>query len=247
MNGLFAGLLGVVQGLTEFLPVSSSGHLVLFQKLIPGFSQPGITFDVILHFGTLFAVVFYFRKDLLKINLKYLWFLGIGTIPAVLVGLFAKDWVEGLFDSGSTLWLEFLASAFINFLIWKIIPKKGEVNTKNSFVTGIAQAIAIIPAISRSGATIFSGLAQGIKAEEAIKYSFLLSVPAVLGANILEISKISGNLGGINAYEYLIGFFAAFISGFFAIKLVSKLLLNRKFLWFAIYCVAISIVTLLIY
>ena len=247
MNTLVAGFLGVVQGLTEFLPVSSSGHLVLFQKLIPSFSQPGITFDVILHFGTLFAVLFYFRKDLLKIKFRYLWFLGIGTIPALLVGVFARDWIEGMFDSGSTLWLEFLVSALVNYLIWKIIPKEGEVNTRNSFVTGIAQAIAIIPAISRSGATIFAGLVQGVKPQEAVKYSFLLSVPAILGANILELFSLSSQgMGTINIFDYSIGFLAAFISGFFAIKLVSKLLLNRKFLFFAIYCVVVAGVALLV-
>jgi undecaprenyl-diphosphatase len=246
MNALLAGFLGIVQGLTEFFPVSSSGHLVLFQKLIPGFSQPGMAFDVILHFATLFAVLFYFRNDIPKLSLKYVWFLGVGTIPAVIVGLLFKNQIEAMFDTGSTLWIEFMISGLINLGIWRMVTKAKEINTKNSFVTGIAQAIAIIPAISRSGATIFSGVAQGIKPEEAVKFSFLMSVPAVLGANILELTKFTGNLGTFSAFEYLIGFFFAFVAGFIAIKLVTKLLLNKKFLYFAIYCFVIGGVALLI-
>ncbi|OGM10385.1 hypothetical protein A2Y68_02695 [Candidatus Woesebacteria bacterium RBG_13_46_13] len=237
--------LGIIQGLTEFLPVSSSGHLVLAQSLIPGFRQPGILFDVILHFATLFAVLFYFRKGIFKLGLGYLWYLAVGTVPAVVIGFLFKDAIEGMFQSAKFLGFEFMISGLINLAIYKIKPGKKAVNAKNSFLTGIAQAVAIIPAISRSGSTIFSGVAQGIEPKKAVEFSFLLSVPAILGANILEIAS-HGPGGGFVVSDYLVGFVAAFASGFFAIGLVLKLLLNRKFKFFAYYCFILGAITLLI-
>ena len=244
MNSLYAVILGVVQGLTEFLPVSSSGHLVLAQSLIPGFSQPGILFDVVLHFATLFAVLFYFRFSILKLNLNYLWYLAVGTIPAVVVGLAFKDSIEAMFLTTKFLGIQFIISGVINLMIDRTKQAKGEVTAKNSFVTGIAQAVSIIPAISRSGSTILTGVLQKVEPKKAVEFSFLLSVPAILGANILEIAS-HGTGGGVFSLNYLLGFIAAFISGFFAIGVVFKFLLNRKFKLFAYYCFAIGIISLL--
>ena len=245
MNSLYAVILGVVQGLTEFLPVSSSGHLVLAQSLIPGFSQPGILFDVVLHFATLFAVLFYFRLSILKLKPNYLWYLAVGTIPAVVVGLAFKDSIEAMFLTTKFLGFQFIISGIINLMIDSTKQAKGEVTAKNSFVTGIAQAVSIIPAISRSGSTILTGVLQKVEPKKAVEFSFLLSVPAILGANILEIAS-HGTGGGVFSLNYLLGFIAAFISGFFAIGVVFKFLLNRKFKLFAYYCFAIGIISLLI-
>lgn len=245
MNAVYAALLGIVQGLTEFLPVSSSGHLVLAQSLIPGFSQPGILFDVVLHFATLFAVLTYFRLAILKLKFNYLWYLAIGTIPAVIVGLLFKDAIEASFASTRFLGIQFMVSGVVNLLIDRAKPGKAGVGSKNSFVTGIAQAIAIIPAISRSGATILTGVAQKIEPKKAVEFSFLLSVPAILGANILEIAS-HGTSGIVFSADYLFGFVAAFISGFLAIGLVFKFLLNKKFKLLAYYCFAVGIIALLI-
>ena len=245
MNGLYSVVLGLVQGFTEFLPVSSSGHLVLAQSLIPGFSQPGIVFDVVLHFATLFAVLFYFRFSILKLKPKYLLFLAMGTIPAVLVGLLFKDAVEAMFLTTKFLGIQFIISGLINLWIDRTPQAKGEVTAKNSFVTGIAQAVAIIPAISRSGSTILSGVLQKVEPKKAVEFSFLLSVPAILGANILEIAS-HGVGGGIFNLNYLLGFIAAFVSGFFAIGIVFKFLLNRKFKLFAYYCFILGIISLII-
>jgi len=188
MNFLFAAFLGIIQGLTEFLPVSSSGHLVIAQKLIPSFTQPGILFDVILHFGTLFSVLFFFRKKLLSyLNIKYLTILALGTLPAVVVRLLFKSQIETLFHSVRVVGFALLLTGTMNLLTDKIKSKDQRLTTKNSFLVGLAQAVAIIPGISRSGSTIFAGVAKGIDKKKAAEFSFILSIPAILGANILEI------------------------------------------------------------
>jgi undecaprenyl-diphosphatase len=170
MNLLQAAFLGLVQGLTEFLPVSSSAHLVLAQSFIPGFSQPGVLFDVVLHGGTLIAVLWYFRKKLLSISPKMAALLVLGTIPAGLVGVLFKDFLEGLFSSTKTLGYELIASGFVNFAIDKqqtAGEKNRQVSWKDSLIIGVFQAVAIIPGISRSGATILGGVLRRINKEDA--------------------------------------------------------------------------------
>jgi undecaprenyl-diphosphatase len=245
MNVFYAVLLGVLQGLTEFLPVSSSGHLVIAQSLIPGFSQPGVLFDVILHFGTLFAVLFYFRSKLLKLGIRYLEFLVIGTIPAVVIGFLFKDAIESLFGSVQLVGIALIVSGLVNFITYRAEGLTKSLNFKNTFLVGVAQALAIVPGISRSGSTIFAAVKQGIKPEEAVEFSFLLSVPAVFGANVLEIL---GNVstGVILPTPYILGFLAAFASGFFAIGVVLRFLLSRKFNYFAVYCFILGALVLLL-
>ena len=245
MNALTAIFLGIIQGLTEFLPVSSSGHLVLIQSLIPSFKQPGILFDVLLHFATLFAVIAYFRLRILQLKFNYLWYLAVGTVPAVIAGLMFRDVFEAMFLTPKFLGIQFFISGVINLLIDRFKPGNKGINTKNSLVTGIAQAVAIIPAISRSGATILSGVAQKVHPKKAVEYSFLLSVPAILGANILEIASHPA-AGEVLSINYLLGFAAAFISGFFAIGIVFQFLLNRKFKFFALYCFVLGLLTILV-
>src|SRR5512135_828023 len=134
MNTLSAITLGFIQGLTEFLPVSSSGHLVIIQKLMPGFSQPGVMFDVILHLGTTLAVIYFFRKKILALKFNYLVLLFVGTIPAVLFGLLFRKRLEGLFSKDSFLGLEFIITAALNFLVDVKPRKKGLLDLKNSFI-----------------------------------------------------------------------------------------------------------------
>ena len=243
MNLFQSLILGIVQGLTEFLPVSSSGHLVLIQKILPGFTQPGITFDVILHFGTLFAVLFYFREKIFTTSFKYWKLIVIGTIPAVLAGYFLRDVFENMFKYGSLLWLQFFISGAINFMVDPPQKKVKPLGATNSFLIGISQAISIIPAISRSGATIFTGVRLGIKREEVAQFSFLLSLPAILGANILEIVSHREEIGNVISVNYIAGFFAALIVGIISIKLVYKLLERRAFKYFGYYCFAVGIVS----
>ena len=243
MNIVWAVVLGALQGLTEFLPISSSGHLVLVQSLIPGFSQPGVLFDVTLHFGTLLAVLFFFRKKIMKLSRKYVFYIAIATIPAVIFGFILRDTVKLLFLSIPIVGLALVFTGLVNFLIDKSKDGEEKLNLKKSIFIGIAQAFSIIPGISRSGFTIFSGVKSGLSSKDAAEFSFLLSVPAVLGANLLEIVL---NIGQKIEYgSYFAGFFTAFIFGVFAIRIVLKFLEEKKFKVFAFYCLVLGVLTLL--
>src|SRR3989344_8873318 len=145
-------ILGIIQGLTEFLPVSSSGHLVLAQHFIPGFSQPGVLFDVVLHFGTLFSVLIFFRKKIFHIDFSYLTLLIIGSIPAALFGLLFRTTLENSFTQvGAILGIQFFITSVLCFWIDKLAGTKKTISAGDSFIIGIGQALAIVPAISRSG------------------------------------------------------------------------------------------------
>lgn len=246
MNSIQAIILGILQGLTEFLPVSSSGHLVIAQTIIPSFNQPGVLFDVVLHAGTLLAIIFYFRKTIQKINSKYLIMLIIGTIPVVLVGMLFQNQIESLFQSVKLVGFALLITSALNYLTDKKIsrkfgPKQGP---SLSLLIGVAQAFAIIPGISRSGATIFAGTRLGLKRKNAAEFSFLLSIPAVLGANVLQFIT-HGLSASVDISTYLAGFLGAFVAGYLSISVVLKLLLTKKFGIFAVYCAIVGISVLL--
>jgi len=242
-------ILGVVQGLTEFLPVSSSGHLVVAQALIPGFSQPGVLFDVVLHLGTTLAVVIFYYKKIVKIlskNWKYIWLLIIGTIPAGLFGILLGDALEKSFSDLKAIGVQFLITGVICILIDKFSGQKETISTKSSLLIGVAQAVAIIPAISRSGSTILVGSILGIDKKKLAEFSFLLAIPAILGANVLEFVKHGVNIEN-SILNYLAGFVAAFIFGFLSIKIVLATLHERQFKYFGMYCFAIGILTLFLF
>lgn len=241
MNYFQAILLGIVQGLTEFLPVSSSGHLVIAQHLVPGFSQPGVLFDVVLHAGTLLAVVAYFWRRLLKLNINYITWLVVGSIPAGLFGYFASDFVENLFTSITVVAIALLVTGVMNFLTDKAKQSKGKITPLKALVIGVFQAVAIVPGISRSGSTIFAGVKQGINRKEAAEFSFILSVPAVLGANLLQITKYTSFSFLKGETAYLAGFLAAFVTGLAAISLTMKLLTQKRFRIFAYYAFALGL------
>jgi len=243
MNYLWSLVLGVIQGFTEFLPISSSGHLVLVQSLIPGFAQPGVLFDVCLHFGTLFAVLFFFRKKLFKLSFKYILYIAVATIPAVIVGYISKNSISTLFSSVGIVGVALVLTGLINYLTDKQKEEEKSLDYKKSLFIGIMQAFAIIPGISRSGSTIFAGTKSGLSSKDAAEFSFLMSVPAIIGANILEIYSNWGE--SINYTSYFIGFLAAFISGILAIKIVLKFLEEKRFKVFAFYCLVLGIITLL--
>jgi undecaprenyl-diphosphatase len=245
MNILSSVILGIIQGLTEFLPVSSSGHLVLAQSLIPGFSQPGVLFDITLHMGTLLAVLFYFRKKIFSLSKNYLIFLLIGTVPAVLAGVLFGDYLESLFSSARATAFQLMATGVLNIVV-DFLPKgAGQLTSKNSFLMGIAQAVAIIPGISRSGATIFTGVLAKVEKVKVAEFSFLLSVPAIAGAMLYQLTKY-----GVDSVEnpsyYLVGFLISLIVGFLSISVVFKFLLGRLFKVFGIYAIALGIVFLLL-
>jgi undecaprenyl-diphosphatase len=245
VNLLSSALLGLIQGLTEFLPVSSSGHLVLAQSLIPGFSQPGVLFDVVLHIGTLLAVTYYFRKKIFSLSKNYLLYIVVGTVPAVLAGVLFGDFLEELFSSARATAIQLMLTGVLNILV-DFIPKgSGVLSAKNSLAIGVAQAISIIPGISRSGATIFAGVAAKVDRVKVAEFSFLLSIPAIFGATLFQLAKYGSGVVENPAY-YLTGLLISFIVGFFSISLVFKFLVGRHFKLFGVYAILLGALFLLL-
>lgn len=245
MNIVQAGFLGILQGLTEFLPISSSGHLVIAQSIIPDFTQPGVLFDVILHMGTLLAVFLYFRNKLFKMDKKFIQLLMVGSIPAAVMGLLFQDFFESLFSGTLVVGVALIITSVVNYFTDKAVIKKKKVNAWDSLLIGAAQAIAIVPGISRSGLTIFTATKLGIDRKKAAEFSFILSIPAIFGASILQFSKYYSDIGS-DLTIYMIGFIFAAISGYVAIHFVIKILQSRKFFYFAVYCAVVGMIALLI-
>ncbi|MFH1862426.1 MAG: undecaprenyl-diphosphatase UppP, partial [bacterium] len=251
MDLLSALLLGLVQGLTEFLPISSSGHLVLAQQLL-GFKEPMLFFDLLLHLGTLAAVVIYFRKDLLGIlrqneseeslrlsGRRWLILIAVGTIPTGLIGFFFKDQFEALFGSPKIVSIMLLITALLLAFSDRVKSAKsraGHLVIWQSLIVGVAQGIAIIPGLSRSGATITAAIFSGVQPNTAARFSFLLSIPAILGATALEAGDAVGSFDG-NWVVYLLGVSVAFVSGYFSIDILLKLVTRRKLWRFSVYLI----------
>ncbi len=243
-----AVLSGVVQGLTEFLPVSSSGHLVLLHKIF-GFKEPQLAFDIFLHIGTMISVLIFFAKDIINIILKdrkTLLLLILACVPTFVIGFLLKDIAEKLFGSSlmvgyalviTGLWL--LASHF------SAIKNKAPhaVSQLDSIAIGIAQGIAVIPGISRSGATIGAGLMLGLEARAAVRFSFLLSVPAILGASAVKFAHIGEGLTGIATAPFVAGGIAALITGILAIYLLLEAVKASKLWVFGAYCIGAGAIT----
>lgn len=243
MTSIQALILGIVQGLTEFLPISSSGHLALFQKIF-GIQKGVLTFDVAVHLATLVAVIFVFWKDIIGIIKKPFGKLPllivVGTLPTIIIGLALKDIIEKLFESGVTLGFEFLLTGLI---LWyaESVKSKGKGLEKTTYgdaaVVGVAQGIAILPAISRSGLTIAGALFRGLDREFAAKFSFLMSIPAILGAAALDgykVAKSGGGLG-VDVLPLVLGMAAAAICGYLAIKFMLRILTKGSMRVFSYY------------
>jgi len=244
MNIIYSLFLGVLQGLTEFIPVSSSGHLVLAQSIISDFEQPGVLFDVFVHAGTLFSIIFYFRERILSLFQKNLTVLIIGSIPAAFAGLFFQDKIESFFTSTYLVGMALMLTGVLNYITDLKVGNKKKISLSNSFLIGIFQALALVPGISRSGATISAASTLGIDKKRAAEFSFLLSVPAVAGANILQFFSHGGE-STIDLSFYAVGFLSAFASGYLAIKIMMKFLVSRNFKVFAIYCIAMGLLAIL--
>lgn len=243
MDFISAIILGVVQGVTEFLPVSSSGHLVLVREYL-NFEQPGVLFEAILHIGTTLAVVWYMREKLVKLTLAEVKLIIVATIPAAIVGIVLRDQLEALFSLIKLVGITFLVSAYMNYKVDKFSGKKENIDLLDALVIGIFQAIAIIPAISRSGATIYAGTKLNIDKKRAAEFSFLISIPAIIGANIVEFMAYGGD-GGFSPVLGLVGFAAAFISGLVAIHFLLTMLTQNKFKYFSYYLIVVGVITIL--
>lgn len=245
MNILYTTLLGAIQGLTEFLPVSSSAHLAIMQSLIPSFSQPGLLFDVLIHLGTTLAVLIYFRRTLLKISLQEMVLLALATLPAVIIGFLFRDILAGMFQDTKSIGWQLVVTGVLNFFVVSSLTKSKRINGLDALLMGVAQAIAIVPGISRSGATIFTGVKLGIDKKRVAEFSFLMSIPAILGANALEIYSNRAELGAIDM-SYFAGFLAAFIVGFLSIGFLMKIISERGYVVFAVYCIILGLITALV-
>lgn len=244
-------ILGLVQGLTEFLPVSSSGHLTLFADFLE-VDKDDITFEILVHFATALSTIVVFWEEIAELAVGffkrnddrgrkarlYVGLIALSAVPAGIVGVFFNDEIKPLYNSGFVGYM-LLVTALILVVSQKLNPPSNkDVGGKNSILIGLAQALAILPGISRSGSTIGAALLLGVSRKEAAKFSFLMALPVILGATLLETKdlfeadyEMSGNVEG-----YIAGFIAAFVSGLLACKLMIKLVKGTNLMWFAVYC-----------
>lgn len=252
MTLIEATILGVIQGLTEFLPISSSGHLVIGQALLE-IEQPGNEFEILVHLGTLASVMVVFFDDIKSLVLSleskktqiFILFILIGTLPAIGIGLGFKDLLKSLFDDISAVGFALLFTGLI--LYGSSFIKKGnkEYTYLTSILIGCAQAVAIIPGVSRSGMTISAALYLGLSSKEAARFSFLLAIPIISGAGLLTALEVDG--GFLLPFSIsLAAIFSSFVVGVFALKWLLGWLEQGKFHYFGIYCFAVGIITLLI-
>lgn len=244
-------ILGIVQGATEFLPVSSSGHLVVAQALMD-IRIPGVAFEVAVHLATLLSVLLVYRKrvaDLVRGTLKgekgaltYVGLLVLATIPAVVVGLGAGDFIESLFDSPVVTGGALLVTGTLLWTArWALAANPaGKPGVRTALFMGLAQAFAIIPGISRSGSTVVMGLWLGVEAEETAAFSFLMAVPAILGAAVLELPDLAGAEASLPPATLAAGGVAAALTGILAIWTFVAMLRRRSFHRFGPYCWAVG-------
>lgn len=246
MSVLEAIVLGIVQGLTEFLPVSSSGHLVLGQALL-GIRMPGVTFEVTVHLATLCAVLWVYRGRVGSLasgalrgeraSWTYIGLLVLASLPAGIVGMLARDWFVAAFGRPVFAACLLIVTGFIVYSV-RLTSARAEAPTPSagqSVWIGIAQAAAILPGISRSGATVAMGTWRGVDAVAVAEFSFLMSVPAILGAGLLQL-RDAGGAGGPGSAVLGAGFVAALVAGVMAIRLFVRMLETGAFYRFAWYC-----------
>lgn len=258
MSNLEAIILGLVQGLTEFLPISSSGHLEIGKTLfgIKHQAYDSLLFTLVLHLGTALSTIFVFKKEIfeilssllkLKIDYNTLFVLKIivSMIPAVTIGILFQQKIKILFSNNLILvGIMFLVTAIVLYIAGGIKNKTKTVSFKNAFILGVIQAIAILPGISRSGSTISLALILGIDREKAAQFSFLMVLPVIFGSIFkifLDIKKTSVD---VNYLPLGLGFFTAFVSGFFACKWMVALVRKSKLKNFSYYCIFVSIISI---
>lgn len=262
MNILQGIILGGVQGITEFLPVSSSGHLVIFQKLL-GVTQNPIFFDTLVHLATFFSIIIFFWKDIVGIckgvikevqegkmgrNIKLLIFLVVGSVPAVIGGLLFKDKIESFFSNGSDLWIFFLITAAF-LLLAQIFGKEKKDLEHFSWLgalgVGVFQLVALLPGVSRSGSTSSGAALLGLKRSDGFLFSFLLGAIAILGAAVLQIPE--STVASQDILPFVLGAIIAFVTGYFALKIFKKVYTKNNLIPIVIYCVFVSIICLFIF
>ena len=258
--------LGILQGLTEFLPVSSSGHLVIAQA-VAGIRNPGIAFEIYVHFGTLLSILVMFRNDLSAMftsvigklktpgtiisgygdDKEYRLFilLLLGTIPAGVIGLLFKDFFEEAFSDLKFVGFALILTGIILFVSKFAVNRNKEICRKRALLIGFAQALAIFPGISRSGASISTAMLSGVSGEQSARFSFLLAIPVIAGATFLQVlDMVSFGSGKIRYMIAGVGVISSFVTGTLAISLLMEVMRKGKMHYFAGYCIAIGLATI---
>lgn len=254
MTIIEAALLGIIQGLTEFLPISSSGHLVIGQKVL-GISIQGNAFEVVVHLGTLISVLIVFWPDIWQLlksfklisTQKYIIAIAIGTLPAVIIGLLFKDVITEAFENIRVVAITLIITGIILLTTKFIKIKLKDISISRGLLIGIAQAMAIIPGISRSGMTISLGMYLGIAPDKAAKFSFLLAIPAIAGAGLLTGLDLMDSSEPILPWSVLIvGFLSSLLVGWISLRWLLGLIKSGKFHWFGVYCILIGLLSWII-
>lgn len=259
MDISLAIILGLIQGLTEFLPISSSGHLVIVETLL-GYQTPGVSLEVWLHFGTLLAVLVYFRRRIYEIiisifvphrtkadqNRTMLFALVIGTVPAVIVGLLFKSSIESAFKSPVLASIMLIVTGMILLLSYLAKDKRVDIKSGHGILIGLAQAVAILPGISRSGSTIVTAMLIGISPARAAEFSFLLAIPAIGGAFVLDLYSTGGSaMFSGDLLIYLVGTATSFVVGYLSIHFLLGIINKGKFFYFGFYCLVAGAASLI--
>lgn len=260
MNSFEALVLGLLQGLTEYLPVSSSGHLAIGSALFGINGEDNLAFTVMVHVATVLSTLVVLWKEIdwivkgvfkFKMNdeMKYFINIIVSMIPVGIVGVFFKDTVEEVFGSGLLIvgLMLLLTAALLTFSYYAKPRQKETISLKDAFIIGLAQAVAVMPGLSRSGSTIATGLLLGNKKEKLAQFSFLMVIPPILGEALLDVLKgMKGEaaFGGIDTLPLVVGFVAAFLSGCFACKWMINIVKKGKLVYFGIYCAIAGVATI---
>lgn len=256
MSLLEAIILGIIQGLTEFLPVSSSGHLELGKAVLGVEANEDVTYTVVVHGATVLSTIVVFYSEIISLirgafafrwneSTRYIALLLLSSLPVVLIGLFFKEQVESLFNNNILLvgCMLLCTGALLSFTYYA--PKEGApVTAKSAFIIGISQAIAVLPGISRSGSTIATGLLLGVDKAKAARFSFLMVLIPIIGANAKDILDGGMAQSTVGAVPLLAGFLTAFVSGVLACKWMIAVVTRGKLIYFAYYCFTIGAVAL---
>lgn len=264
MEWFEALILGIIQGLTEYLPVSSSGHLAIGANLFGLSGEENLTFTVAVHVATVLSTIVILWKEivwLLTDLFKFKWNEGtkyivnilISMIPVGIVGLFFKDKVEAIFGSGLLVVgiCLMVTASLLAFSYWAKPRQRETISPWHAFVIGIAQALAVLPGLSRSGSTIATGLLLGNKKERLAQFSFLMVIPPILGEALLDVKDmaemgVSQAMAGISTLSLAVGFIAAFVCGCLACKWMINIVKKGKLIWFALYCAVVGLATIII-
>jgi undecaprenyl-diphosphatase len=261
MNWIEAFILGIVQGLTEFIPVSSSGHLIIGKELLGVHVNPDAetTFEVLVHGATVLSTIYVFRNEIWKLlqglfkfrmneETHYIAKIFVSMVPVLVVGFFFKNQVKAIFGEGVMLvGLMLLVTAILLSLTHFVKFRQGkDISYLDALIIGVSQAIAVLPGLSRSGATISTGLLLGNRKEDIARFSFLMVLIPILGESFLSVvgGEFSPTVSGIPMSAMIAGFLAAFFSGLFACKVMIALVKRSKLIYFAVYCALIGIVSL---